>query len=189
MSERISRRLPAVVVRQFQRLQPWPKVSVAAHGTIPVWPLRVACGAGVLGGASLVATNNFAWLVAIILAGAVVIQPEGPGASLGAVGAGLALLTTEGFATEAMLLAFGAHLLVVLTAVIGDVGWNATVEWRTLTEPLRRFVPIQVFVQLAGLGAAQFTDADLDLPWVPLAAGILLVLTAWAGMGWLHRHR
>src|SRR5690625_2682988 len=99
------------------RLRLEQKVRIPPLRGVRIWMLRGICAGTAAGGAALVATKTFMWLVAAGLIAAFVAQPWGPGAPMLAVGAGLALLASDPFVVEAMPLAFGAHLILVIAAV------------------------------------------------------------------------
>lgn len=161
--------------------RPLPRVRIAVGPRVPGVVLRLVVALVAVASASLLVTGPVSTFIAV--AGAVLLLVRPSGASCAgyafALGFALAVSATEPFALRSFLLLFGVHLLVQLGSVAGLAGWTVVLDLRVLVSPLRRFLVIQVLVQLLALGGAALSSTAVTLPWVPVLVGVALTATAW----------
>jgi hypothetical protein len=127
------------------------------------------------------------WVLAVLGALVVLVRPSGVAAAVFAFALGFRLAVAQGdpFAARPYLLLFGVHLLITLARVASLAPWTAKIDLQVLVSPVRRFLALQVVVQLLALGGAAVTATTVTVPWLPVLVGVGLALLAWrllAGM-------
>jgi hypothetical protein len=161
--------------------RPLPRVGIGCGPWLPAWVLRVVQTAVAVGCISLLQTDKFLAVVALIAALALLVRPGGLSCGIFAVILGLDLSTAvpNAIGWRSYLLIFGLHLVVLLAMLAPTLRWNAAVELRMLVSPARRFVVLQSAAQLLALCGAAVSGLSLSLPWLAAAVGIGLAVLAW----------
>lgn len=92
------------------------------------------------------------------------------------------VVVADAFTQPIHVVIFGVHLVLALTAIVGDLPPGALIERSVLVERLPRFLVIQGFAQLAALLAAPVHRADGTAPTLAIAAAVTLAVAVWAGV-------
>lgn len=170
------------------RPRPHPRVTISLGPTIPAWSLRLVIAAIATWCAVLVISQPLHWAVAVPTILMMATGGAGSAASIFVVGTGVAVLTSEAPTTfRLLLLVFGVHLAVELTALLGDVHWAALVERRILWRSTPRFLLIQTAAQSMALFGAWTTVTGPLTQAFPVLAGAMLACGAWMVLANLRR--
>jgi hypothetical protein len=158
------------------------RVTVALAPNLPGWSLRLLSAAVALGCVVLAGAGSTLTTVGAVVALALAVRPGGavPMMMLGFVAFVLATSGATPLRAETFALLAGTQLFVQLAAVVGPYGWSVRVELRALLAPARRYLPVQVAVQLVALLGALVSRGRVELAWsAPLAATAVAVLVVW----------
>lgn len=176
-------------IDQSPSARPKPWVGVDLGPAIPGWLYRLILGLIGLGCAALVVSSVFQWVLVGLLLVLIMIRPAGmvPAILILIFGITLTVSGSSPYAWQALLLLFGSHLLVVLSASNGDLSPFGRLELRVLIAPLRRFVIIQVAAQLLALAAGWLSERSLSSPGLGILGGLGVAVLAWMLLGRLSR--
>lgn len=157
-----------------------PSMHLHLEATVPAWVLRLV--ALVLAAiASLLVTDTIVTSTLLLLASLTVALL--PGVGLPVVVAGLigwGLLTGEPSVLTGTLVVLCVHAFLVLTRLIGGVGWDAVVELRALRRVGGPFLVIQALAQVTMHLAFAMPAAGSWLVWAAVGAIAVLVVLTWA---------
>lgn len=161
--------------------RPLPRVGIAVGAWVPGWGLRLAVAIVALVCSALLHPGHTLWVLAGLGALVVLARPSGVAAAVFAFALGFRLAVSPGdpFAATPYLLLFGVHLLITLARVASLTPWTAKIDLQVLVPPVRRFLALQVLVQLLAIAGAAVTASSVTVPWLPVLVGVALTLLAW----------
>lgn len=161
--------------------RPLPRVVADIGPWVPVWLVTAVTAGVAVASAAIVTRGTVPWAIVLATIAITVAQPDGPGAGIFAVTIGVLLVAsgTEPFAWPLYVLLATVHLVVVLSALTSGLPRRARFELALLVAPGRRFLAVQAVAQPLALLGALVTGAGVTLPWLPVAAGLGLVVLAW----------
>lgn len=176
-------------VDQSPSARPKPWVGVDLGPAVSGWLYRLILGLIGLGCAALVVTSVFQWVLIGLLLVLIMIRPSGMVPAILVLLLGIFFTVSGGspLSWQPLLLLFGSHLLVVLSASIGDLPLTGLFELRVLAAPMRRFVIIQAAAQLLALAAGWLSERSISSPGLGILAGLGVAVLAWMLLGRLSR--
>ena len=158
---------------------PAPPISIDLRRPVPAWALRVVSAAVATGCVALLAQDRTRWVVGGLVVAMVLIRPAGGAPIALTLLTALWVLTGDPFAVALLPLLFGTHLVIVLTAAVGNLPWNGQLELSVLRAPLRRMLVVQAPAQLFAIAAWWVHTSGISSIYLQLLGACGIGVIAW----------